>query len=80
MESDCHNVIENIMDYIDNELDDKTLALLEKHLHVCPECEKFVNTYKKMLKMSGNLKNKKFVTPEIRQRLKDLIKQKINPN
>lgn len=73
----CKNVVENIMEYIDKELDDKTLQELKAHLEVCPECKSFVDTYKKMLKLSGNLKNKKFVTPEIRQRLRDLLKSKL---
>ncbi|NIP30263.1 MAG: hypothetical protein GTO02_09105 [Candidatus Dadabacteria bacterium] len=80
MEICCQSIVENIMDYIDNELDDKTLNALEEHIHICPECKSFVDTYNKMLRMSGDLKNKKFVTPEIRERLKNLIKQKLKPN
>ena len=76
----CTDVIENIMGYIDQELDQTTLFTLEKHLEICPECKSFVDTYKKMLSLSGNLKNQKFVTPEIRQRLKNLLKSKIKPH
>ena len=35
MESGCKHIVENIMDFIDNELDDETLKTLENHLHVC---------------------------------------------
>lgn len=80
MEGDCEGTVESIMEYIDNELDDKTLTELENHLGLCPECKSFVDTYRKMLELSGNLKNKKFVTPEIRQRLKELLKSKISLN
>ena len=73
---DCKGLIENIVDYIDNELDMETLAALEQHLDECPECKSFVDTYKKMLLLSGNLKNKKFVTPEIRLKLKKLLESK----
>lgn len=76
----CQEIVANIMEYIDNELDSETLRILEQHIGDCPDCEKFVNTYRRMLKLSGDLKNKKFVTPEIRQRLKDLLKQKMKPN
>lgn len=75
----CENLVDEIMDYINQELDDKTLSELEKHLTVCPECKAFVDTYKRMLELSGNLKNQKFVTPEIRERLKEFLKSKINP-
>ena len=73
----CMDLVENIMGYIDKELDQVTLFALEKHIELCPECKSFIETYKRMLKLSGNLKNQKFVTPEIRQRLKNVLKTKI---
>ena len=74
---ECKQFVENIMGYIDNELDQETVNALESHMELCPECKSFVDTYKKMLLMSGNLKNKKFVTPEIRSRLKKLLESKL---
>jgi anti-sigma factor RsiW len=76
----CKDIVENIMAYIDAELDDKTLEELEKHLDECPECQAFVRTYKKMLELSGKLRERTFVTPEIRQRLKELLKSKLKPS
>ena len=76
----CKNLVDEIMNYVDQELDDKTLVELEKHLSVCPECKAFVDTYRRMLELSGNMKNQKFVTPEIRERLKTLLKSKITSN
>jgi hypothetical protein len=75
----CKDLVENIMDYIDNELDMKTLEELEKHTSGCPECRAFVDTYKRMLELTGKLKDRSFVTPEIRERLKALLKSKIKP-
>ncbi len=79
-ELNCKDLVKNIMGYIDRELDQVTLFTLEKHLEICPECKSFVDTYKRMLNMSGNLKNQKFVTPEIRERLKNILKTKIKPH
>ncbi len=76
----CKDVVENIIGYIEAELDDKTLDELEKHLHECPECQAFVRTYKKMLELTGKLRERTFVTPDIRQRLKELLKSKLKPN
>ncbi len=76
----CKDVVENIMGYIDAELDHKTLEELEKHLDECPECKAFVRTYKKMLELTGKLRERTFVTPEIRERLKELLKSKLKPN
>ena len=75
----CSDVVENIMDYIDKELDFETLSELEKHTGKCPECRAFVDTYNRMLDLAGKLKEKRFVTPEIRNRLKILLKSKVKP-
>ena len=76
----CKDIVENIIGYIEAELDDKTLEELERHLHECPECQAFVRTYKKMLELTGKLRERTFVTPEIRQRLKELLKSKLKTN
>jgi Predicted transmembrane transcriptional regulator (anti-sigma factor) len=73
----CKDVVENIIGYIEAELDYRTLEELEKHLHECPECQAFVRTYKRMLELTGKLRERTFVTPEIRMRLKELLKSKI---
>lgn len=73
----CRDVVENIMGYIDDELDYKTLRELENHVDKCPECRAFVDTYRRMLKLSGKLKTKSFVSLDIRQRLKIILKSKM---
>ena len=73
----CKEVVDNIIGYIEAELDDKTLEELEKHLRDCPECQAFVRTYRKMLELTGKLKERTFVTPEIRKRLKEVLKFKL---
>ena len=77
MDTICRDIVDNIISYIDNELDDKTLEDMEEHMNMCSECMVFVKTYQKMLRLSGKLKETSFVTPEIRQRLKDLLREKI---
>ena len=73
----CKDVVDNIMEYIDSELDYETLKALESHLGECTECKSFANTYKKMLELSGKLKEKTFVTSEIRIRLKNFLKTQL---
>lgn len=73
----CRDVVENIMGYIDMELDDKTLEELERHLEECPECQAFVRTYRKMLEISGRLKGRSFVSPDVRRRLREFLKSQI---
>lgn len=74
----CKDVVEKIIGYIEAGLDHQTVEELENHINSCPECKEFVLTYKMMLDLTGKLKEKKFVTPEIRNRLKDCLKSSLN--
>ncbi len=74
----CKDVVEKIIGYIEAGLDHQTVEELENHINSCPECKEFVLTYRMMLDLTGKLKEKKFVTPEIRNRLKDCLKSSLN--
>ncbi len=76
----CKDVVENIIGYIEAELDYKTLEELEAHLYECPECQAFVRTYRKMLELAGKLREKSFVAPEVRTRLQELLKSQLDRN
>lgn len=73
----CKDVVEKIIGYIEAGLDHQTVEELENHINSCPECKEFVLTYKMMLDLTGKLKEKKFVTPEIRNRLKVCLKSSL---
>ncbi|MGB7291364.1 MAG: hypothetical protein WBD99_04245 [Thermodesulfobacteriota bacterium] len=74
----CKDVVENIVDYIEAELDDKTLQELKKHQYDCPECKAFVRTYRKMLQLTVKLKEMRLVTSETRETLKKWLKSNLN--
>jgi hypothetical protein len=73
----CKDVVEKIIGYIEDGLDLKTVEELENHINSCPECKEFVLTYRMMLDLTGKLREKKFVTSEIRSRLKDCLKSSL---
>lgn len=73
----CEDVVEKIIGYIEAGLDLQTVEELENHINSCPECMEFVLTYRIMLDLTGRLREKKFVTPEIRSRLKDCLKSSL---
>jgi anti-sigma factor (TIGR02949 family) len=43
----CQRVTALIRDYLAGELAPKIAAALEEHLHDCPDCTAFINTYKR---------------------------------
>lgn len=65
----CKDVVENIIEYIDVQLDFKTLDRLENHLDQCPECMTFIGTYRKMLELARKLRQTDFRTNEVHTRL-----------
>lgn len=73
----CKDVVDQIIGYIEAGLDLKTVEALENHINSCPECKEFVLTYRIMLDLTGKLREKNFVTPEIRSRLKDCLKSSL---
>ena len=73
----CKDIVEEIIGYIEAELDDKTLEELNRHLNECPECKAFVKTYKRMLELADKVKERTFVTPETRAKLKALLLNKL---
>ncbi len=73
----CKDIVEEIIGYIEAELDDKTLEELNKHLNECPECKAFVKTYQRMLELADKVKERTFVTPETRAKLKALLLNKL---
>ncbi len=69
----CKDIVDNIVGYIDRELDLETMRLLESHIGDCPECRVFLETYKKMLYITGKLRERSSVSPEVRERLKSFL-------
>ena len=45
-EFDCDDVVENCSDYVDGELSQPETAKLVAHLEECPDCPKFVSTFR----------------------------------
>jgi anti-sigma factor RsiW len=74
----CKDVVENIIEYIDAELDDKTLEELENHLYDCPKCNAFVRTYRRMLVLGGKLSEKRVITILFRNKLRIFLISRLN--
>ena len=43
----CKQITDLLYDYLNNELSRKVKRDFEKHLNICPDCVRFLNTYKK---------------------------------
>lgn len=64
----CLGIAELLGEYLDRALDPATAAALEAHLADCQECRAFLNTYRRTVRTTGDLREE--ALPEsLRQRL-----------
>jgi len=61
--------VENVIEYIDVQVDFKTLERLENHLDQGPAFMAFIGTYRKMLELARKLRQTDFRTNEVQSRL-----------
>lgn len=47
MTYDCNELMDLLVDYLEDDLDDEQTAHLERHLELCPPCVNFLESYKK---------------------------------
>ena len=48
----CHELSDFLLDYVSNELPDATREMFERHLSVCPDCRRYLDSYRKTIAMS----------------------------
>lgn len=47
MGTNCKNVVERVMDYLDGEMSEGLTAELREHLSACPPCIEFLDSYRR---------------------------------
>lgn len=70
----CLDIVELLGEYLDGTLDPATAAALRAHLADCQECTAFVNTYRRTVQTTRELREEPL--PEaLRQRLVAFLRQ-----
>ncbi|MHC4471765.1 MAG: zf-HC2 domain-containing protein [Planctomycetota bacterium] len=57
---ECKKALENLMGYLDGELDDDTRSLVQTHLEGCAECRREEQAYRRLNEMTDSIE---FVEP-----------------
>jgi anti-sigma factor RsiW len=68
----CKDAIAVLADYLESVLDDGMLAALERHLHDCPPCRAYLNTYRKTRELTGRA-GRVAMPAEMKRRLHRLL-------
>jgi len=71
----CSKHIQQIVDYIDGELDEALCARLEEHLRECNNCRIMVDTLKQTVFLCREGKKER-LPEDIESRLNDILKKK----
>ena len=69
---DCRKVAEELLEYLDHELDEQTKKEIEKHIELCRMCFK-VADFQQILRQQMRAKTFHSCPEEVRRRIEDLI-------
>jgi anti-sigma factor RsiW len=71
----CKEMVDLIMDYLDNNLDDEAAKAFDMHIEGCEDCHAFLNTYKKTVSLTHQITYED-IPDELSKRLSTLLKKK----
>jgi anti-sigma factor RsiW len=72
----CQRVTALIRDYLAGELAPEIAAALEEHLHACPDCTAFINTYKRTTQALRSVRYEN-IPAEMQSRVRQFLRAKI---
>ncbi len=70
----CREVLENLCDYVDDELDDELRRTMESHLRGCDVCERFGGEYAATV---GQLRTALSSSPPLAEELQERLRQRL---
>jgi Putative zinc-finger len=72
----CQRVTAMVQDYLAGELASEIAAALEEHLHDCPDCTTFINTYKRTTQAPQSIRYED-IPAEMQSRVRQFLRAKI---
>jgi hypothetical protein len=71
----CRRTARLLCDFVEGQLDERTRARLEQHLSDCPECLRYVSTYKKTIELTRSHGHPAIEMPyELQRKLRDFLR------
>jgi anti-sigma factor RsiW len=75
----CHQIVELLSSYLDEDLDTETMSHMDAHLSDCPPCVFYVDTFRRMIAASGQIPTIETIPNELRERLHSFLIQRTHP-
>ena len=76
----CHQIVELLSAYLDEDLDKETMSHMDAHLSDCMPCVFYVDTFRRMIAASGQIPTIETIPPELRDRLHSFLAQRTPRN
>jgi anti-sigma factor RsiW len=73
----CKNIVVELSDYLDGELDQETLAEVQRHLERCEDCRLLVDTTRKTIQIYCNSEPVP-LPDDVRERLHKALEQRLS--
>ena len=70
----CRELVELLIDYVSGDLPPEKLEFCKQHLHCCPPCEAYLETYQVTIRLTRQLPPVP-VPPELLARLRCILEQ-----
>jgi anti-sigma factor RsiW len=75
----CHQIVELLSAYLEEDLDTETMTHMDAHLSDCPPCVFYVDTFRRMIAASGQIPTIETIPAELRERLHSFLSQRTHP-
>ncbi len=72
----CQQVTDLIVDYVAEDMEPAMRSAFKTHIHDCPDCTAFLNTYKVTIRTTRSLRDED-VPDEMRHRVQQFLQAKI---
>ena len=73
----CKDIVDNVLDYIEGYLNFNLVLKFRSHIRECPECNTFVRTYRKFIKLSKRVKETVVIPHRIKSEIEAILLSKV---
>jgi hypothetical protein len=72
----CKEITELIFEYVNDTLSPAVKRDFHRHLRICPDCVKFLNTYKKTASVTRSIRPEE-IPPRVRSNILDFLRARL---
>ncbi len=72
----CHQIVELLSAYLEQDLDSETLTQIDAHLSDCRPCVYYVDTFRRMVSATGHIPDVETIPTELQERLHSFLAQR----